>query len=176
MKLSDFRRYALSSCVAIAMLAACGGSQPPIGAPGAMPLTTAVATRADRGKSWMFPQAKSEDLLYISDISTDTVLVYSYKTRAQLGQLTGFGEPYGQCVDASGDIWITDVADRVVDEYAHGGSTPLKQLSASLGEPVGCSVSPNGDLAVSSDSSLQAPKQRALPSSTQSGLLVYKSA
>jgi hypothetical protein len=30
-------RYALCSCVAAAMLAGCGGSQPPIGAPGGMP-------------------------------------------------------------------------------------------------------------------------------------------
>jgi hypothetical protein len=34
MKSLDFSRYALSSCVAAAMLAGCGGSQPPIGAPG----------------------------------------------------------------------------------------------------------------------------------------------
>ncbi len=38
MKLSDFRRYALSSCAA-AMLAGCGAPQPPIGGPGAMPQT-----------------------------------------------------------------------------------------------------------------------------------------
>jgi hypothetical protein len=37
MKSLDFSRYALSSCVAVAMLAGCGESQPPIGAPGAMP-------------------------------------------------------------------------------------------------------------------------------------------
>jgi hypothetical protein len=36
MKVSDFSRYALSVSIA-AMLAGCGGSQPPIGAPGAMP-------------------------------------------------------------------------------------------------------------------------------------------
>ncbi|HXB82893.1 MAG TPA: hypothetical protein VNU22_06035 [Candidatus Acidoferrum sp.] len=34
MRSLDFSRYALSSCVAVAMLAGCGGSQPPIGAPG----------------------------------------------------------------------------------------------------------------------------------------------
>jgi hypothetical protein len=32
MKLSDFNRYALGSCVAAALLAGCGGSQPPVGA------------------------------------------------------------------------------------------------------------------------------------------------
>ena len=37
MKALDYGRYALSSSVAAAMLAGCGGSQPPIGAPGTMP-------------------------------------------------------------------------------------------------------------------------------------------
>ena len=37
MKNLDFGRCALCICAAAAMLAACGGSQPPIGAPGAVP-------------------------------------------------------------------------------------------------------------------------------------------
>ena len=37
MKSLDFVRFALSMGVAAALLAGCGGSQPPIGAPGAMP-------------------------------------------------------------------------------------------------------------------------------------------
>jgi hypothetical protein len=36
-RISDFSRYALCSSAAAAFLAGCGGSQPPIGAPGAMP-------------------------------------------------------------------------------------------------------------------------------------------
>jgi hypothetical protein len=43
MKHLDFRRFALSSCVAVTMLAGCGGSQPPIGTPGAMPQTATIA-------------------------------------------------------------------------------------------------------------------------------------
>ncbi len=43
----DNNRSVLSICVAAAMLAGCGGSQPPIGAPGAMPRASAVtAVRA----------------------------------------------------------------------------------------------------------------------------------
>jgi hypothetical protein len=41
-RVSDFGRFALSTCVAAAMLTGCGGSQPPIGA-GAMPQIVAVA-------------------------------------------------------------------------------------------------------------------------------------
>jgi uncharacterized repeat protein (TIGR03803 family) len=39
MKSLDYARYALSSCAAAALLTGCGGSQLPIGAPGAMPVS-----------------------------------------------------------------------------------------------------------------------------------------
>jgi hypothetical protein len=58
-------RHALSIS-ATAVLAACGGSRPPIGAPGAMPQTPASVAQADRGRSWMLPEASSKDLLYVS--------------------------------------------------------------------------------------------------------------
>ena len=45
MKLSGFVRYAPSSCVAAAMLTGCGGSQPPIGAPGTMPQSAGIVRR-----------------------------------------------------------------------------------------------------------------------------------
>jgi uncharacterized repeat protein (TIGR03803 family) len=48
MSILGFRRYALLSCATAAMLAGCGGSQ----SPGAMP-RSALATRAERGTSWM---------------------------------------------------------------------------------------------------------------------------
>jgi uncharacterized repeat protein (TIGR03803 family) len=44
MRRSNLRHYAISSCVAAALLVGCGGSQPPIGAPGAMPQGTALAS------------------------------------------------------------------------------------------------------------------------------------
>jgi hypothetical protein len=55
-------RSALCSCVAAAMLAGCGGSQPPISAPGAMQQSTPITTHADRPGSWMLPEAKDGDL------------------------------------------------------------------------------------------------------------------
>jgi hypothetical protein len=44
MKRLGLGHYALSSCAAAAMLAGCGGSQPPIGTPGAMPQSSALAS------------------------------------------------------------------------------------------------------------------------------------
>ena len=52
MMISGFSRCALSISVAAAMLAGCGGSQPPIGVPGAT-MQTSMAIHADRGRSWM---------------------------------------------------------------------------------------------------------------------------
>src|SRR5579871_4823024 len=45
MRSLDFGRYALSSCVAAAMLVGCGGSQPPIGAPTVIPSDTPSGSR-----------------------------------------------------------------------------------------------------------------------------------
>ena len=45
MTVAGLKRAALSSCVAAAMLAGCGGSQPPTGAPGAMPQRTNMTYR-----------------------------------------------------------------------------------------------------------------------------------
>jgi hypothetical protein len=71
------------------MLAGCGGSQTPI----AMPQTNAIATHAQRGTSWMLPEAKSEDLLYASDVHNNVVDVYSFPRGKYVGVLTGFGSP-----------------------------------------------------------------------------------
>ncbi|MGB6714988.1 MAG: hypothetical protein WBE30_15300 [Candidatus Cybelea sp.] len=50
-------RCALTVGAAVALLAACGGSQPPIGAPGVMPQRRAIATHVDRG--WVVDAAAS---------------------------------------------------------------------------------------------------------------------
>ena len=78
MKSLDFSRYVAGSCVAAAMLAGCGGSQPPIGAPGAMPQTSAIATHADRGTSWMLPGTSAGDLVYATSVAFGNVYVYTY--------------------------------------------------------------------------------------------------
>jgi hypothetical protein len=139
----------VSCCVAAAMLTGCGGSQPPTAAPGAMTQSRAIATHAARDGSWMLPEAKSEDLLYVSSQpgSGSKVYVYDYKLRTQVGTLTGFEDAYGQCVDKIGDVWITDMGAKTIIEYAHGGTAPLKTLDTA-GNPLGCSVAPNGDLAL----------------------------
>ena len=43
----ELSRFALVVCLAAAMLAGCGGLQPPVGAPGTMPQRLAIATHAE---------------------------------------------------------------------------------------------------------------------------------
>jgi hypothetical protein len=137
--------------VVVAMLAGCGAVQPPITVPGVIPQTSEIATRADHRGSWMLSEAKRSDLLYVSDEFTRNVNVFTFPKGKQTGSLTGFTSPEGECVDASGDVFVTDDRDsqasRVV-EYPHGGKRPTLTLNTP-GTPRGCSVdAATGNLAV----------------------------
>jgi hypothetical protein len=146
MNTSTLARYSLTISAATAMLAGCGGSQPPIGAGGPMPQSPALATRADRGGSWMLPEAASEDLLYVSNLQN--VKVYSYPEGKHVGTLRGFYRSLGECVDDStGDVFIAN-QDTIV-EYKHGGKKRIETLTMSRYGAVDCSVDPTtGNLAV----------------------------
>jgi hypothetical protein len=144
MKVLELSRYALCISTAIAMLAGCG-SQAPIGAPGAMAQSPAIATHADRSGSWMAPDAQAQDLLYVSNVHN--VTVYSYPKGDLIGKLKGFYVTGGECVDAAQDVWITDLGHNRLVEYAHGGQTPIRILTGIGG--AGCAVDPaTGNLAV----------------------------
>jgi hypothetical protein len=120
-------------------------------------------------RSWMNPDAKKTDLLYVSDEGSGVVDVYSYKTpngKGLMGQLTGFEFPYGDCSDEAGNVYIDDFLASQVVEYAKGGTTPLKTLAVT-GLPIGCSVDPaTGNLAVSAF-------VEANPSTTCGGVWVF---
>jgi hypothetical protein len=153
MKLSEFGHFALSIFAGAGILAGCGGSQPPIGAPGAMPQSRAIATHAARGKSWMTPEAKSEDLLYVAGgISNHGIYVFSYPRGKMIGMLSTGHPPLGECVDSRGDIFVAEAA--VIVKYAHGGTKPIETLNdpgGSLETAQSCSVDPiSGNLAVTS--------------------------
>jgi hypothetical protein len=141
MKIARFHRCALALYATLAVTA-CGAQTFPLGSGTYSPL----ARHAMRG--WMAPQAKNTDLLYVSDVSTNAVDVFSYPQGHAVGKLTGFGEPRSECADGSGDVWIADVQGYDVIEYAHGATKPTADLSTPR-VPRGCSVDPRtGDLAV----------------------------
>ena len=113
---------------------------------GASPTLPLNAHAFARGS--MQPQAKQTDLLYLSDVESNDVAVYSYPKGRLVGTLTGFGKPRAECADSQGNVWISDVDAGAILEFAHGATEPKAALSTP-GSPGGCSVSPrNGDLAV----------------------------
>jgi hypothetical protein len=146
-------RSLLPTVAAAALLAGCGGSQPPIGTPGAMLQSepSAIATRADRGGSWMLPEAKTSDLLYVGG-NNDYVSMYTYPKGRLVGVIDNpdFYLPSGECVDGSGDVFIPNLGNGKIFEYKHG-STKVWQTLQITGGGVDCAVDPTtGNLAVTS--------------------------
>jgi len=128
-------RYALSGCVAAALLSGCGStSQPALG--------------SERGESWMLSEAKSAALLYVA--TGDNVYVLSYPNGKLVGNLGVAGN--NLCSDRNGDIFVPTGGYAIL-EYAHGGTKPIQTLFG--GDiPLGCAVDPTtGNLAVTQEGS-----------------------
>lgn len=136
MKVSRLIRYTLGISAAAAICAGCsnGGPNPSLGAFG-----SAKVFHPDHHRSWMAPDVRKKDLLYISDQSGD-VYVFSYPKGELKGTLTGFADPQGECVDKKGDVWITLFSTEELVEYAHGGTTSIGTLSDPGYLLEGCSV------------------------------------
>jgi hypothetical protein len=153
MKISNSRLHIIFGLVAIAAFAACGAPQAPI-AP-ALQQSTPAARNAGRERSWMLPEAKNEDLLYVSNVYTITV--YSYPKGKLVGTLSDFDKPYGECVDTKGNVWVTDSSFGKIYEYRHGGMKAIHTLKDPEYVPYGCAVDPTtGDLAVANYSDASA--------------------
>jgi uncharacterized repeat protein (TIGR03803 family) len=126
------------------------------------PKYVAKPQHPDHGKSWMSPDAKHyKQLLYVSDWDTNDVYVFSYPRGAPVGRLTGFTEPYGQCVDSKGNVYISNFGAGSVVEYAHGGKRVIKTLTTG-GSPIGCSIDENGDIAVTNFATPSGPGNVAI--------------
>ena len=125
MRISTVVRIAVcTTTIAATLPAGCGTLQPPIDAPGQMLQARATTAHADRGASWMKPNA-SKVLLYYDDDITDDTYVYDYPSGQLVGKLTGFDDPQGMCVDQKGDVYITNPPYGLLLEYAHGGIKPI---------------------------------------------------
>jgi hypothetical protein len=153
MKSLGLGRYALCSCVAAALLAACGGSQPPIDAAAFMPAIAAGPRATHPGHSWMLKEASSEALLYIT--GSQYVYVVSYPKGELVGELSDIDAPSGVCSDTKGDVFVTAVWTEDVLEFAHGGTSPIAKLGDYGYYPNGCAVDPaTGNLAVANFNSM----------------------
>jgi hypothetical protein len=130
----------------------CGGAPPPQGFVPSASVQSGSALH-DRGGSWILPEAKKSDLLYVSDLLAQVVDIYTYGHGYKLvGELTGFFNPEGLCVDKKGNAYVTnDTSEGVyqITEYAHASTSPIRTLNDPDGRANGCSVDPTtGNLAV----------------------------
>jgi hypothetical protein len=187
MSVSAFGRYGFGYFIAFAMLAGCGGvPQSQFGPAGSFqqqsgaqsrlglmldvpPATTsamqgsAMGAHPNHRRSWMDPDAKGKDLLYVTNPGANEILVYSYPQVRLVGKLTGFyySVPDGVCADKNGDVWIVLNNSQEIVEYKHGGTTQIATLSDPGYYPTICSVDPTtGNLAVANKETIgSAPQQ-----------------
>lgn len=143
MKTASRLIHALSLSAAFGMLTDCSASQSPVASIGAIPPGVTLPTESKA--TWMLPEAKSEDLLYLD--GGGSVSVSSYPENKLVG--TFGGGPGGICPDRNGDVWITNYYGGTIVEYAHGGKVPISTLTTPGISPQGCSIDPtSGNLAV----------------------------
>jgi hypothetical protein len=145
--------WALSVCASFVTVAGCGALQPPIGASPGSSRIIGAPSQVQSATSWMLPEAKSEDLIYTSDISQDKVFVLSFPAGNLVRTLDFSDLPWGLCSDSVGHVFVTHFpyhgGNGVVTEYAHGGSTPIATRNLLNAESGTCSVDPtNRNLAV----------------------------
>jgi len=140
-------RRVLAILAKLAMLAGCsGGSQ-------LQPKTLPDAgSLSDPGTSWMAADVAKKNLLYVSDEGANDGDVYSWPRGQLVGKLTGLAYPQGECVDKTGNVFITTLGTSTASyifEYPHGGTKPTAKIKDSGYDASGCSVDPTtGNLAV----------------------------
>jgi hypothetical protein len=152
--LSLFARRALVGCAVAGLLTGCGELQPRT-AWEPIPRGQAIAASAHIGQSWMLPEAKGEDLLYVS---FGQVNVYSYPKTKLVGVLRGLHSTGDACSDDRGNVWIIQNETTLL-EYAHGSRRPIYALGVPVGmNAAGCAVDPtSGNLAVIGNTSARKP-------------------
>ena len=133
--------YALALAAGAAVLPACSAN----GSASSSPLPNVR-------RAWVEPVPKSQALLYVSDIATNLVDIFTYPSGTKIRSLSGFGAIAGLCSDKAGDIFVVDEASPV-QMFAHGGTSPIRKLTT-RGAPYGCAMDPvTGNLALTNLSS-----------------------
>jgi hypothetical protein len=184
------RRGALFSLLA-AMAAGCSASNAPGLAPGSSSVQSDAqhqsaamerklangllrrAGTANHAHGWMSPDAKhAKDLFYWADFDSNTVNVYEKNgvNPKEVGTITdGIDEPERLFVDASKNLWATEIGSETVNEYAKGATSPSFTISTGIGSPTGLTVDSAGTVYVAnvaSDTVTEYPKGETSPSLT----------
>jgi hypothetical protein len=142
MKSLDFGRYALCICVAAAILTGCGGSQPPIVAPYAMPQAPAAAVHTHSWGPALVRSAngdahKPASFLYLAQCcqqlfsNRGNITLYDLGLTGVARTITkGVSNPFFITVDRAGRIYYTSWLDyfRGVIEYDAGSESPSRRI------------------------------------------------
>jgi hypothetical protein len=136
----------------VALIGGCAGLQTQTAQTGPLPHP---GTRETGRLSWIAPEAKSHDLLYVSG-GCGGVCVFTYPGGKMVGSLAELAAE-GLCVDTAGDVFVvnfwgpSESAGNIV-EYAHGGTVPIQTLADPGFYPQACSVDKvTGNLAVANE-------------------------
>jgi hypothetical protein len=184
------RRGTLFSLLA-AITAGCSASNPPSLAPGATAEQSNAqhqsasmehkmangfahpAHTASRARGWMSPEAKhSRDVFYWGNFDNNTIYVYK-KVGAnpkELGTITdAIDEPERLFVDASNNLWVTNLGNDSITEYARGATSPSTTITDGVSTPTGLTVDSEGTVYcanVGNNTVTEYPKGQTTPSLT----------
>jgi hypothetical protein len=130
----------------VVLLAGCGAAQSGT----VTPVTVARHVSSAGDRSWVAPEAATDDLLYVGG-NNGYISMYSFPKGTLVGVINNpdFYLPSGECVDAASDVFITSLGNEKIFEYGHGSKKLKQTLQAATNDPVDCSVDPTtGNLAV----------------------------
>jgi sugar lactone lactonase YvrE len=158
-------RFELCATLAAAILAGCGGSQPPIGAQETMPQSVAQSAQG----------AHSGPLLYVSnDGEAHDVKVYRAGAKDP-GPIETISDdldfPVGMCLDGQGTLYVVD-DDGWVAEYPAGKTKPSKIITKGIDTPAFCAIDSKGNLWVTNISGPNVTEY--LPGSTKPHAVITK--
>jgi hypothetical protein len=161
MKVSCFRRQTLVSCVAMAMLAGCGGSHLPIvsantisgplqGRP-ALPASTKAALIWTSKSGGYKP---TPPLLYVANATHayDGVNVFraTGKDPNPLATITdGVEDPSGVCIDSLGTLYVANdpaSGSGWISEFPLGKTAPTTKITEGISTPGFCAIDGKGNL------------------------------
>jgi DNA-binding beta-propeller fold protein YncE len=132
----------LFSCVAIvALLEGCGGSQPPIGAPGAMPLSLQSSAVFTRIAARAVTDAKDTSYLYVANWGFGSgggiyIFLRDDPSKGVVDKIRdGVSTPDGIFIDTHGNLYVTNghmSGRESVEMYAKGGHKPIRIYTGAL--------------------------------------------
>jgi serine/threonine-protein kinase len=92
-------------------------------------------------------KAKADKDVFVSD-SGATVFLFKNKTYKPNGSITGFNSNDGIAVDTAGNLYVTNVDSKNVEEFAPGSSTPKCTYDSGLVDPINVTTDAKGDVFV----------------------------